>query len=349
MKISFRLITLSLFFIVFSSYSQRKYDIRTVGFYNLENLFDTINDTSKKDEFSPMMKLKSGRSKVYWDKIDKLSDVISQLGSKKANNSPAILGVAEIENEAVLQDLVKSKKLRKKQYGIIHFDSPDERGIDVALLYQPRYFKPIHYEVFNPNIYVENKKIKTRDILWVNGFLDNEEINIIVNHWPSRRGGEVKTRPSREKAAFKVTQIIEKIRENKKDAKIIVMGDFNDDPTNTSFKKVLKTKAKKEKLQPEDMYNPYENMFKKGLNTLTFRGNINLFDQILISSPLVNKEEKDFSTYKRFKSGIFNKRFLTQRKGRYKGYPFRSFSHGQYTGGYSDHYPVYMYLIREKQ
>jgi len=341
-----------LFFLVcMYGFSQKQYDIRTIAFYNVENLFDTINDTSKKDELSPIMELKSNRSKIYWDKIDNLGEVILQLGSEKANNSPAILGVAEIENEAVLQDLVKSEKLRKKHYGIIHFDSPDGRGIDVALLYQPRYFKPVHYEAFDPNIYSNNKKVKTRDILWVNGYLDNEEINIIVNHWPSRRGGEAKSSPLREKAAYKVTQIIEKIRENNKDAKILIMGDFNDDPTNLSFKKVLQAKAKKQKLQKDDIYNPYEGMFKKGLNTLGYRDNINLFDQILVSTPLLNIDEndKDFSNYKMFKSGIFNKRFLTQKKGRYKGYPFRSFSNNQYTNGYSDHYPVYMYLIKEKK
>jgi len=344
-----RTLLLLLFITIFSGYSQKKYDIRTVAFYNLENLFDTINDVSKKDELSPMMELKSGRSKVYWDKIEKLSDVISQLGNKKTNTSPVILGVAEIENKAVLQDLIQSKKLRKKGYDIIHFDSPDGRGIDVGFLYQSRYFKPTHYEVFNPNIYAENAKIKTRDILWVQGFLDNEKINIIVNHWPSRRGGVSKSSPLREKAAFKVTQVIEQIRENNTDAKIIIMGDFNDDPTNNSFKKVLKTKANKNNIGANDIYNPYENMFKKGLNTLTYRDKINLFDQILVSKPLLSLEKKDFSTYKLFKSAIFNKRFLTVKKGRYKGSPFRSFSRGKYTGGYSDHYPVYMYLIKEKK
>ncbi len=335
---------------VFSSFGQKKYKIRTIGFYNLENLFDTINDTTKDDEFSPMMELKSNRSKVYWDKIGKLGDVINQLGQDKAKTSPAILGVAEIENKQVLEDLIKSDKLKKKHYGIIHFDSPDKRGIDVALIYQQRYFKPIHYENFNPNIYSKNRKIYTRDILLVSGYLDDELIHVIVNHWPSRRGGEAKSRPLREKAAYKVKQIIEKIRENDKDAKIIIMGDFNDDPTNSSFKNVLKTKAKKKHVKEGDIYNPYEKMFSKGINTLGYRDNINLFDQIMFTSSLLHKkDDKDFNDYKMFKSGVFNKRFLTQKKGRYKGYPFRSFSNGQYTGGYSDHYPVYIYLVKEKK
>ena len=329
--------------------AQKKYKIRTVAFYNLENLFDTINDTSKNDEASPIMELNTNRSKVYWDKIDKLAEVISQLGEEKAKTGPAILGVSEIENKQVLEDLVNSERLKKMRYGIIHFDSPDKRGIDVALLYQQRYFKPVHYEAVNPNIFSENKKVYTRDILRVSGYLDDELVHVIVNHWPSRRGGEAKSSPLREKAAYKVTQIIEKIREEDKNAKVMIMGDFNDDPMNKSFKDVLKTKSEEEDVKKGDIYNPYESMFAKGLNTTAYRDNLSLFDQILFTSPLLNKKgRKDFSTYKMFKSGIFNKRFMVQNKGRYKGYPFRSFSNGQYTGGYSDHYPVYIYLIKEQ-
>lgn len=126
------------------------------------------------------------------------------------------------------------------------------------------------------------------------------------------------------------------------------MGDFNDDPTNSSFKKVLKTKSKKKNVTEGDLFNPYEDMFRRGFNTLKYRDKINLFDMIYFTSPLLDKGEKDFSTYKMFKAMVFNKSFLTTKKGKYKGYPFRSFSNGNYTGGYSDHYPVYMYLIREK-
>lgn len=327
---------------------EKKYSIRTLAFYNLENLFDTINDTTLNDEASPMMELKGNKSKVYWDKIDKLAKTISQIGLEKANTSPAIIGVSEVENINVLEDLVQSNYLVKKRYGIIHYNSPDKRGIDVALLYQKRYFKPIYHEAFNPNIYRNNYKVYTRDQLLVSGYLDNELIHIIVNHWPSRSGGEAKSRPLREKAAYQNTKIIAKIKENEPNAKIISMGDFNDDPTNTSFKKVLKTKSKKANVYKNDLYNPYENLFKRGFNTLGYRDNINLFDQIIITAALLDKGEKDFSSYKMYKAMIFNKRFLTTRKGQYKGYPFRSFSNGNYTGGYSDHYPVYLYLIKEK-
>ena len=335
--------------VTFSQKNQNKYSIRTIAFYNLENLFDTINDTSINDEASPMMELKSNRSKVYWDKIDKLASTIAQIGLDKANTSPAIIGVSEVENLGVIEDLVKNKHLVKNNYGIIHYDSPDKRGIDVALLYQKKYFKPIYHEAFNPNIYKNNFKVYTRDQLLVSGYLDDELIHVIVNHWPSRSGGEAKSRPLREKAAYQNTKIIDQIKENDPNAKILILGDFNDDPINSSFKNILKTKRKKKNVGKNDIYNPYEDLFTRGFNTLVYRDNLNLFDMILISSPLLDRGVKDFSNYKMFQAMIFNKRFLSDKKGKFKGYPFRSFSNGGYTGGYSDHYPVYMYLIKEKK
>lgn len=333
----------------FAQKGGKKYDIRTLAFYNLENLFDTINNPNKNDEASPIMRLKTNKSKVYWDKIDKLGSVISQIGFDKAKTAPAIIGVCEIENKAVLEDLVKSKYLKKMNYEIIHYESPDKRGIDVALLYQKKYFKPINHESFTPNIFRDGFRVYTRDQLLVSGYLDDELIHVIVNHWPSRRGGEEKSSPLREKAAFQNVKIIEKVREKNARSKIFIMGDFNDNPTNSSLKKVLKTKGKKKKVKKRSIYNPYEKLFKDGNGTLTYRDNIYLFDQILISSSVLDKGKKDFSTYKMFKAKIFNKPFLIEKKGKFKGYPFRSFSYGNYTGGYSDHYPVYMYLIKEKK
>lgn len=337
-------------FVFITSFGQKakQFKIRTVAFYNLENLFDTINDVTKNDELSPIMEMKGNRSKVYFDKLNKLSSVIARIGKDRTKTSPAIIGVAEVENRSVLEDLISTKYLKKERYGIIHFDSPDRRGIDVALLYKERYFKPTHYENFELRLWDGNRRIYTRDQLLVSGYLDDELIHIIVNHWPSRRGGEAKSSHLREKAAYLNKKIIKKIREEDPNSKIMIIGDFNDDPINKSFKKVLKTKANAKNIKKGDIYNPYEKLFKEGYNTLGYRDNINLFDQILLSSSLISKEKKDYSSYKMFKAKIFNKGFLTQKKGRYKGYPFRSFSYGKYTGGYSDHYPVYVYLIKEK-
>ncbi len=347
----FLIIFFSIFLIGNTVFSQQKeskqYQIRTLAFYNLENLFDTINNTAKNDEASPMMELKGNRSKVYWDKIDKLGSVLSKIGLEKANNSPAIIGVVEIENDTVLKDLVKGKYLKDKRYSFVHYDSPDKRGIDVGLLYQERYFKPVYHKSYELLIYDnDGERVYTRDQLLVSGYLDGEMIHVIVNHWPSKRGG-TRSIPFREKAAALNLKIMAEIRAKEPDAKIITMGDFNDDPIESSFKKILKTKMKKKNVQENDIYNPFENMFRRGFNTAGYRDNINLFDQILISSQLLTTT-KDFSTYKMLKAGIFNPKFLINSRGRYKGYPFRSFSYGVYTGGYSDHYPSYMYLIREK-
>ncbi len=332
-----------------ASFSQDKqYKIRTIAFYNLENLFDTINNTAKNDEASPMMELKSNKSKVYWDKIDKLGRVLADIGKNKTNNSPAIIGVVEIENDTVLKDLVNGKNLKDKRYSIIHYDSPDKRGIDVGLLYQPRYFKPVNHKSYELKIYApDGERIYTRDQLLVSGYLDDEMIHIIVNHWPSKRGG-TRSIPFREKAAALNIKIMNEIREKEPNAKIITMGDFNDDPIESSIKKVLKTKSKKEDVKENDLYNPFEEMYSNGLNTAGYRDNINLFDQLIVSSQLVTTT-KQYDTYKLYQANIYNPKYLISKKGRYKGYPFRSFASGKYTGGYSDHYPAYIYLIKEKK
>jgi exonuclease III len=330
-------------------FSQKQYDIRTVAFYNLENLFDTENDTLINDEASPIMEIKEGREAIYKKKLNNMAKVISEIGIAESKNSPVILGVAEIENRKVLEDLIQTEALKNRNYEIIHYDSPDLRGIDVAFLYQPAYFKPTHSETFELKLWdEEGKRIFTRDQLLVSGYLDDELVHIIVNHWPSRRGGEEKSRHKREKAAYLNTEIIAKVRENDPNAKIIIMGDLNDDPTNSSLKTVLKTKSKKADVKEGDIYNPTEDMFRRGQNTLVYRDNINFFDQIMFTSPLL-ETKRDYSSYKMYKVIVFNPQYLTTQSGKYKGYPHRSFAGPNFIDGYSDHYPVYMYLLREKK
>lgn len=324
-----------------------KYKIRTIAFYNVENLFDTINNPNTFDDDYTRKGKNHYTSKIYWDKIEKLSTVISQIGFDKTNTSPALIGLAEIENRFVLQDLINAEKLKNKQYQIIHFDSPDVRGIDVALLYQEKYFTPISQEKFEVKLWeTSGKRIYTRDILLVSGILDNELIHIIVNHWPSRRGGHIKSNPKREKAAYITQQIISKINLENENAKIIVMGDFNDDPIDKSVKIGLKASTELE-LIPNTLYNPMEKMYKNGLNTLGYRDGLNLFDQILMSDDCISLD-KNYISFKFYKAGIFNPNYIITPKGRYKGYPFRSFQYNNYTGGYSDHFPVYVYLIKKE-
>lgn len=328
-------------------FCQKKYQIRTIAFYNLENLYDTINDPTINDESSPIMEMKTGKSIAYLEKINNMAKVLSEIGKKETNNSPVIIGVAEIENRTVLEDLLKTDYLKRKNYGIIQFNSPDLRGIDVALLYQQQFFKPIESKPFELKLWEsDGVRIYTRDELLVSGYLDDELIHIIVNHWPSRRGGEKASRSRREKAAYLNTQIIEKIKKTNPNAKIIVMGDLNDDPINLSLKNILKTKSKKSQVKNGDIYNPMENLFKKGNNTLVYRDNLNLFDQIMVTSPFL-ASKKNYSSYKFYKAGIFKPSYLTTQTGKYKGYPFRSWGSSGFTGGFSDHYPVYIYLIKE--
>jgi len=344
----FSLLFLSFSMAIYSQKKTKKYQIRTVAFYNLENLFDTINNPNTFDEQSPIMRLKGNKTRAYIDKLNNMAKVIAGIGFEKSKISPAIIGVAEVENRKVLEDLIVTEPLKNKHYEILHFDSPDARGIDVALLYQKKYFKPISQKNYELRLWdAAGKRIYTRDQLLVSGVLDDELIYIIVNHWPSRRGGEVKSSPLREKAAWLNLKIIEDIRKEEPQAKIINMGDFNDDPTNKSIKKVLKAKGKKKDVKEGDIYNPMENMFRRGFNTLGYRDNINLFDQILISSQLLTNS-KSYDTYKMFATHIYNPNEITTKSGRYKGYPFRSYSNGNFLGGYSDHYPVYMYLIKEE-
>lgn len=330
------------------SQQEKRFKIHTIAFYNLENLFDTINDPLKNDEASPIMEMDSSlRSVVYKKKLKNMARVIADIGNDMSNNTPAIIGVAEVENRQVLEDLVNNPLLFPKDYGIIHYDSPDHRGIDVALLYQKTLFQPTSSSTHELKIYDDNsrERVTTRDQLLVSGKLEGDDIHLIVNHWPSRRGGEARSRPKRVAAAKLNKRIIDSLHSNDPYAKIITMGDLNDDPINESLKKALKTESKRKNVGLKGVYNPFEKMFKKeGLGTGAYRDGWSLFDQILVTYGLL---EKDYSSFKYYKAGIYNKPYLTNRRGRWEGYPFRSFADGGFTNGFSDHYPVYVYLIRE--
>ena len=337
-----------LFYATFSfSQTEKEYKINTIAFYNVENLFDYENDPITFDDDRTPEGADRWTQEIYEAKLTNMAKVISEIGEDITGNSPAIIGLSEIENRRVLEDLVSQKTLFDKNYGIVHFDSPDRRGIDVAMLYKKKVFTPTNYKAYELFLFDNNdrtKRIYTRDQLLVSGMLDGEKIHIIVNHWPSRSGGEKLSRPKRIKAAQLNKQIMDSLFSEDPYAKIITMGDFNDDPTNPSIKKILSAKNERSDMNMKELYNPMEELFKKGLGTLAYRDGWNLFDQIIISTEL---SKKDFSSYRFYKAGIFNKSYLETPNGQYKGYPFRSFVNG-YTGGYSDHFPVFIYLIKEK-
>ena len=326
---------------------KRNFKIHTIAFYNVENLFDTINDVNKNDEASPIMEIKFNRSEIYNKKVNNMASVIADIGTDLVKKSPSIVGLCEVENRNVIEDLLKDKNLKDKNYEIIHYDSPDERGIDVAMIYNEDVFKITSTKSHELIIY-DNKSSKrnyTRDQLVVSGLLEGELIHLIVNHWPSRSGGEERSRAGRMAAAELNKKIIDSLQGKYKDAKIITMGDFNDDPHDDSMKKILNAKKHIKDVKENGIYNPMETILSdQGIGTNAYRDVWQLFDQILVSKPFL---DKNYNSYQFYKAGVFNKSYLINKSGRYKGYPFRSFSWGSFTGGYSDHLPPYIYLIKE--
>ena len=323
--------------------NKRNFKIHTVAFYNLENLFDTINDVNKNDEASPIMEIRFNRGKIYREKVSNMAEVISQIGFEVTKRPPSILGICEVENRAVVEDLISDKKLRKYNYGIVHYESPDDRGIDVGLIYNKDVFKVKNSSSHDVFITGNNssKRRNTRDQLVVSGYLDGELMHFIVNHWPSRGADETKRIAAAEVNNF----IIDSLRNKYESPKIITMGDFNDDPFDKSIKKILGAKKNISDVKINDMYNPFETILvDEGVGSNAYRDKWQLFDQIILSKRFLDKNYKDYQLYK---AGVFNKSFLINKKGKFKGYPFRSFSYGTFTGGYSDHLPPYIYLLKE--
>jgi len=320
------------------------YQIRTVAFYNLENLFDTIDDPLTFDEdYTPTGKYK-WTAKRYNEKIENLAGVISEIGSSLRKSPPDILGICEVENFQTLSDLVAHPKLERFDYGIIHKDGPDARGIDVALIFRKASFVPVSFQTHKLVILNQERfREQTRDQLVVHGFMNGIPLYLIVNHWPSRRGGESRSRPYRIAAAELNLKIIDSIRRITPDPLIISMGDFNDNPVDYSIQKVLSLKKDTRSLLSSELFNPMVRLFKKGKGSLAYRDSWSLFDQIYTSGNLVNGK----NPLQLWKVNIYDPPHLKQMQGNYKGYPLRTITAGRYTAGYSDHFPVYGYLIKE--
>jgi hypothetical protein len=315
-----------------------------VAFYNIENLFDTIDNENVNDiEFTPNGPIKWGTMK-YTAKLEKMSYAISQIGLEYSPVGAAIIGVSEIENRGVLEDLVKQPDLKKRSYEIVHYDGPDRRGVDVALLYNPALFIVTNSKSYR--LQSPDTAFRTRDQLMVSGYLQNEKIHIIVNHWPSRSGGEMRSRPKRNLAAALTRSIVDSLFRTDAKAKIIVMGDLNDDPYNESCANILGAKKDKELIKPGELYNVFWKMLDKGIGSLAYNDKWNMFDQIILSHELVNKEKNKLYLWK---SEIFNRQFLIQQEGAYKGTPLRTHGGGVWLNGYSDHFPTLVYLIKEKE
>jgi len=323
----------------------RDYYIAGVGFWNLENFYDTLNDQWKNDEdFTPVC-IYAWNGERYKNKLKNISKAIALLGEEKSMDGLAILGLCEVENRMVLEDLVNAPELQSRNYKIVHFEGPDARGVDPALIYNPKYFKVIKSIVYPVNM-VTDKSHKTRDILVVSGLFLGEPLSVLVNHWPSRRGGEKGSRPNRNRAGEIARHIADSISKNDTTAKVIIMGDLNDDPINESVKIKLGTVARAEHATKEKYYNPMENLYKKGAGSLAWKDSWNLFDQILLNRNLCSG---NYLSWQFYAVKVFNSTFLSSDLPAEKGYPFRTFAGAKYLGGYSDHFPVYIFLAKEKK
>ena len=344
------LIVIGLFVLGIQSSAQddkKQYKVALVGFYNLENLYDTLDNPMVNDEEFLPNGSRNYHGKIYWDKLSRLSKVISQIGTDINPDGLAILGVAEVENDTVLKDLVKQPLIAKRNYQIVHYDSRDARGVDVGLLYNPKYFTPEQSNKLFVQLPGGSKDAYyTRDILWVKGMMDGERIHVYVNHWPSRVGGEQRSAPAREAAAQVCRNHMDSILSIEPAAKFIVMGDLNDNPTDPSVAAVINAKGKIKDVRAGGMYNPWMELYKKGIGTLAFQDAWGLFDQIIISHPWLNKEQTGFFYHRQH---IFNKEYLVENIGRYKGYPMRTWDGNIYRGGYSDHLPTYIVLLKTIQ
>ena len=322
---------------------QQAYKVGLVGFYNLENLFDTIDDPLKIDEEFLPQGLNQWNTEKYLAKLHNMAYAISTIGTDLTPDGVAVLGVSEIENRQVMEDLVAQPELADRHYQIVHYDSPDRRGVDVGLIYNPKYFKLISsksYRIVVPN----EPEFITRDQLLVSGLFDGEMMHFIVMHWPSRFGGEKRSLPGRVAAAELCRHIADSIMREDQNAKIIMMGDFNDYPDNKSITKYLRASGDMHDLRDGEFFNPMYELHKKGYGTNYYRDVPGVLDQTILTPGLL---PTDYSTYQFKNAKVHNKEFLKQHGGRYNGYPFRTFAGGVWMGGYSDHFPVYVILLKK--
>lgn len=342
-KISFLIFFLNIIF--FAVGQKKEFKPIIISFYNLENFYDTVNNTLVNDEeFLPEGPRNYGTD-IYLNKVNKLATVISQIGIEINPDGPALLGVAEVENDTVLSDLVHQKLIEKRNYKIVHYDSKDIRGVDVGLLYNPKYFTVEASDKLFVQLPSGSKDAYfTRDILWVKGKLDGETIHIYVNHWPSRSGGEKRSEPGREAAALVCRKHIDSIAKLEPNAKVVIMGDLNDDPVNSSITNVLNAKGKLLDVRKAGLFNPWLELYKKGFGTLAYQDAWGLFDQIIISHPWLDKDQEGLFFYQQH---IFFKEYMVENKGRYKGYPMRTWDGNTYRGGYSDHFPTYLVFLKK--
>ena len=315
-----------------------------VAFWNFENLFDIYNDPeTHDDEFTPEG-IKKWNETKYQKKLYNLERVIFDMAAIN-RDYPIVIGVSEIENRSVLEDLVSQPKLKGAKYRVCHYDSPDARGVDVAFLYRADVFKLEGSDNIKLNV-PELPNFRTRDLVVMWGTIEGEPFYFLVSHWPSRLGGKEASQFKRDACAKQIREIKDSLLQANPATKVVVMGDFNDDATDASLVKIMGAKGKIKELQTGDFFNPYYQMLKAGLGTLAYQDSWNLFDNICVTENLVNGTYGNLRLIKgkKFYGNIFTRPYMLQQEGQYKGYPLRTFVTNNFQNGFSDHFPVYIYI-----
>ncbi len=320
---------------------EKRFALYGVAFYNLENLFDTTHDEGKNDyEYLPEGKNRWNDTK-YQSKLQNMSKVLSLLAADKHPMGAAVIGVSEVENRRVLEDLLKQPALSERGYEIVHYEGEDRRGVDCGLFYNPKMFK---LEVSKLSPYIPENPAdtiyKTRGFLIAAGEMGGDPIAFIVNHWPSRGAAS----PARERAGVQVRALKDSLLQVNPDMKVVIMGDMNDDPMDKSMAVSLGAKRKAKDVKDHELFNPWWDTLKKGYGTLMYRGKWNLFDQIVFTGNMLSEDRQSLTYYK---NEIFTRDFMFQTDGKYKGYPKRTHAGGVWINGYSDHFPTIVYFVKE--
>lgn len=328
-----------------SAFAQkRKLARHAVCFYNLENLFDTQHDEGKNDyDFLPDGSYKWNQQK-YEHKLSNLAKVLSELGTDLLPYGASIIGCSEVENDHVMDDLMAQPAMAKRGYKYIHIEGPDKRGVDCALIYNPKAFKVEKY--FHKQYVYENGDTarKTRPFLCVQGKLAGDNLTVVVCHWPSRGADGI----FREYGGRQVRQMTDSIAAADPTQHIIVMGDMNDDPDNKSMAKCLGARRKISEVGEGDFYNPWWDILRsRGQGTLSYQGAWNLFDQIVLSKNLIDQyKQKAPTQLTLYNYHIFKRDYMLQEEGKFKGTPKRTHAGGVWLNGFSDHLPACTYLIK---
>ena len=315
-----------------------------VAFWNFENLFDIYDDPETHDEEFTPEGVKKWNEVKYQKKLSNMERVIFDMAAIN-KDYPVVIGLSEIENRSVLEDFVNQPKLKGAKYRICHFDSPDARGVDVAFLYRADVFKLEGSDNIKLNV-PELPNFRTRDLVVMWGTIEGEPFYFLVSHWPSRLGGKEASQFKRDACARQIREIKDSLLQANPATKVVVMGDFNDDATDASLVKIMGAKGKLKELQTGDFFNPYYQMLKAGLGTLAYQDSWNLFDNICVTENLVNGTYGKLRLIKgkKFYGNIFTRPYMLQQEGQYKGYPLRTFVTNNFQNGFSDHFPVYIYI-----